>query len=344
MTSTKVSKIPLPGNWGLNVKSAVLHAISLAQFAVAYTRGWAANSINSRIRLTAQQDQARQQVGWVTEQVRLLNARMARIDPLKRPHYLPVERMAILELRAARGWSLKETARAFLVTPATIRSWLVRLEEEGPDALVRMCQPVNRFPDYVRYLVQRLKLLCPSMGKKRIADTLARAGLHLGSTTVGRILKEESVRGPEVDEAAEATDRIVTAKRVNHVWHTDLTAVPISSGLFASWLPFALPQCWPFCWWLAVVVDHYSRRMMGHMIFHRPPSSRAVQAFLDRTIQKTGERPKYIITDKGKQFWCRGFKGWCADRGIRPRFGAVGKSGSIAVVERLIFRVHPAEA
>jgi transcriptional regulator with XRE-family HTH domain len=31
--------------------------------------------------------------------------------------------MAILELRAARGWSLKQTADTFLLTPATIASW-----------------------------------------------------------------------------------------------------------------------------------------------------------------------------------------------------------------------------
>jgi hypothetical protein len=32
---------------------AILHVISLAQFATAHTRGWAANNINSRIRLKA---------------------------------------------------------------------------------------------------------------------------------------------------------------------------------------------------------------------------------------------------------------------------------------------------
>ena len=31
----------------------MLHIISLAQFGMAYTHGWAANSINSRIRLKA---------------------------------------------------------------------------------------------------------------------------------------------------------------------------------------------------------------------------------------------------------------------------------------------------
>ena len=44
--------------------------------------------------------------------------------------------MAILELKAARGWSLEQTAKAFHVTAATIASWMNRLDEDGPDALV----------------------------------------------------------------------------------------------------------------------------------------------------------------------------------------------------------------
>ena len=36
------------------------------------------------------------------------------------------------------------------------------------------------------------------------------------------------------------------------------------------------------------------------------------------------------------QFFCEGFKSWCERRGIRPRFGAVGKHGSVAIVERFI--------
>lgn len=66
-----------------------------------------------------------------------------------------------------------------------------RLDEQGPDALVQLSEPVNKFPVFVRYAVKRLKILCPAMGKKRIAQTLARAGLHLGTTTVGRMIKED---------------------------------------------------------------------------------------------------------------------------------------------------------
>jgi len=39
---------------------------------------------------------------------------------------------------------------------------------------------------------------------------------------------------------------------------------------------------------------------------------------------------------KGPQFFCRAFKKWCKRKNIRPRYGAVGQYGSIAVIERFI--------
>ncbi len=241
--------------------------------------------------------------------------------------------MAILELRAARGWSLKQTADTFLVTPATIASWLKRIDDQGANALLQLREPVNKFPDFVRYIVQRLKTLSPAMGKVKIAETLCRAGLHLGVTTVGRILKEAPQSDP--GDAAPST-HIVTAKRPNHVWHVDPTAVPTSMGFWAPWLPFALPQCWPFGWWVAVVIDHYSRRAMGFAIFRNNPTSVLIQSFLESAIVNASAAPKYIICDKGQQFWCDAFKAWCDSPGITPRFGAVGQHGSIALVERFI--------
>ena len=69
---------------------------------------------------------------------------------------------------------------------------------------------------------------------------------------------------------------------------------------------------------------------------HGPrPTSARVSAFLGRAIKKAGSKPKYIITDQGREF-CGPFKSWCGSRGIRPRVGAVGKHGSICVVERFI--------
>ena len=335
MTAKEKPKIPLPKDWTGNVRSAVLHVISLAQYATAYTRSWAANSPNERMRLKTENGRLEAEVALLTEEIRIKDARLLCLDPRKRPQYPPTERMAILELRAARRWSKRKTADSFHLTPATITTWMRRLDESGPDALVQLPEPVNKFPDFVRYSVQQLKSLCPSMGKVKIAEMLARASLHLGSTTVGRIVKQPPA-APPVSEKPETGAQHVTAMRPNHVWNVDLTTVPICGGFWVLWSPFTLPQCWPFCWWVAIVLDHYSRRVMGFAVFSNLPSSEDIQAFLDRTIRISGASPKHLISDKGGQFWCDSFKAWCRLRTIKPRFGAVGQHGSIAVIERFI--------
>jgi len=63
--------------------------------------------------------------------------------------------------------------------------------------LVETQAAVNRFPDFVRCAVQQIKLFCPTLGKAKIADKLARAGIHIRKTTVGRILQEKPIDSPE---------------------------------------------------------------------------------------------------------------------------------------------------
>ena len=144
-----------------------------------------------------------------------------------------IERMAILQLRAMRGWNKAETARHFFVTDDTIRSWLRRVDD---DSLVQTKTPVNRFPDFVRYAIQQIKLFCPTLGKVKIADMLARAGIHIGKTTVGRILKEKPLNAPKPTTCnANKLCRIVS-KYPGHTFHADLTAVPISGGFWTNWI------------------------------------------------------------------------------------------------------------
>ena len=70
-----------------------------------------------------------------------------------------------------------------------------------------------------------------------------------------------------VSSLAVIDTRIVTARHAGEVWHVDLTAVPTGPGFWVPWVPFALPQSWPFCWWVGVVVDHFSRAVVGFAIF-----------------------------------------------------------------------------
>ena len=51
---------------------------------------------------------------------------------------------------------------------------------------------------------------------------------------------------------------------------------------------------------------------------------------------QAGKKPRHAIFDQGPQFFCDAFKAWCQRLKIKPRFGAVGQHGSIAIVERFI--------
>ena len=326
--------LPLPRGWPRHVRSAVVQVISLAGASMATTRGWAADSMNTSLRRRAEVDRLEQEVRLLREEMRIKDARMQHLDPQKRPHYPPTERLAILELRAARSWSLAQTARTFLLTPRTIASWTARLDEDGADALVRLPEPVSRFPDFVGYIVRRLKVLCPTMGRVRIARVLARAGLHLGPTTVRRMLRPG--RPPKLLRTPQAAPRTITARKPNDLWHVDLTTVPTALGFWASWVPFALPQVWPFCWWVVVAIDHCSRRVIGFAVYRGQTSSPVVRGFLERLFREVGHQPQYLVSDQGRQFVAAGFRRWCRRRGIRQRFGAIGQYGSLAVIERFI--------
>ena len=330
----QASHLPLPKGWPERVRSAVVHAISIAQFSIVYTRSWAANNRNARIRLKTQNDRLHQEVALLTEEMRIKDARMLRIPAQRRPHYPPIERLAILELRAARNWNAAQTARRLLDTSTTVASWTTRLDDEGADSIVRMREPVNKFPDFVAYIVRRLKVLCPSMGKVKIAQVLCRIGLHLSPSSVGRYLNESYP--PPSRAATKTTQRAIRATRPHHIWLCDLTTVPTSLGFWTSWLPWALPQQWPFCWWVTVVVDHYSRRAVSVAAFPNVPTSGQIRAFLGRAVQQVRSGPKHLITDDGGQFIDAGFQQWCRRRGIQQRFGAVGKYGSVSVIERFI--------
>ena len=323
--------VPLPRGWSKHVRSSLLHAISLAAMALTMAR-----SRRTRTRLQGELERADAEIALLKEELAVKDARWSRLSSRRRPHFTPTQRMRILQVRAARGWSCEQAAGIFMIDEQTLRSWLRRVDEEGEGALIQTAEPVNKFPDFVRYLVKQLKVLVPTMGKVRIAQVLSRAGLHLGVTTVGRVLREPEPMPEETATLEVIERRVVTARHPNDVWHIDLTTVPTGSGFWVPWMPFPLPQSWPFCWWVGVVVDHFSRVVVGFALFRGRPASRDVQSLLGRAIRHMGKPPRHIISDKGREFSCDSFKDWCRRRSIRPRFGAVGKHGSIAVVERFI--------
>ena len=76
-----ITQIPLPKAWSTQIKSAVVHVIALAQYALIYSRSWAADGSNQRVRLRAEFDLLEQEVVLLREEFRIKDLRMTQIGP-----------------------------------------------------------------------------------------------------------------------------------------------------------------------------------------------------------------------------------------------------------------------
>jgi hypothetical protein len=72
--------------------------------------------------MKAERDRLQQKVALLGEEIRIKGARMAAINPHCRPYYPPLERLAILELKAARnGYWSRQPARVTSRRPLVLR-------------------------------------------------------------------------------------------------------------------------------------------------------------------------------------------------------------------------------
>jgi len=92
--------LKLPKGWTEDVRHAVLNVIGIVRIAMLTGREFL---IREGDVPSARIHRLETEVAMLREELRINGARMKRIDPHRRPQYLPTERMAILELRAMRG-------------------------------------------------------------------------------------------------------------------------------------------------------------------------------------------------------------------------------------------------
>ena len=93
------------------------------------------------------------------------------------------------------------------------------------------------------------------------------------------------------------------------------------------------------CWGLwpihiFVVIDHFSRKVMSVTPLEGPNAGWIIEA-LEDAFQKH-DSPKHIISDQAKVFVGDAFAELLDNWNVKPRFGAIGKHGSISVTERVI--------
>ena len=247
-----------------------------------------------------------------------LRSRLERIEARHRSHYTPSERFQILVFRKTYLLPAEETARRFLVSTRTLARWLEEATRQptkkAVGCLVRAVPPLRTYSHVVRDLVCTMDTLGFG-GSKRIAQSLARGAIRVGTETVRRWRKRRRRPLPPSDSAG----RVVAARYPNHVWMADLTEIP---GFLRI-----------FCSVLAVVIDVRSRMPLAAQLFPTQPSAEDLVALLGSAIERHGQ-PRHFVSDQGAQFTAKVFRARLRSLAIRQRFGAVGQYGSIAIIER----------
>lgn len=265
--------------------------------------------------LRAEVDALHEAIQRLREENDLLRARLRRLDPRRRPRFRPFERLRILWHQARHGLSVRATARAFVLSVQTVVNWRKDVAR-GEDRLVRPRHPGNALPDLVAELVHLLKREWPRWGTRRAAGVLARLGLAASRSSVQRILRRP--RRPTRRLRVVRTGRgSLVARRPGQIWLLDFTRV---GGLIRSVR-------------VGAVIDAFSRKVLAIGVVAGEPTAAFAVRLLREPVHVAGV-PGWVVTDRGRQFTSHAFARALRRRGIRRRFGAIGRSGSIALIER----------
>ena len=238
----------------------------------------------------------------------------------RKPHYTPIQRLQILWHITYYRIPRSRVREHFGIAKSTLYRWLHKIEDQQQTSI-----PANKTPIEIAVLIWQITKSNINWGRIRIANQLALLNIFISASTVRNILQRPKPRNTPTSfeiprEAQEKTEsRSIPAWYPNHVWSVDTTMV-LCLGL------------WPIH--IFVVIDHFSRKVMS-MTPLEGPNAGWVNNALESAIEKYGP-PKHIISDQAHIFTGDVFAELLDTYNIKPRLGAVGKHGSIAVTERVI--------
>jgi len=173
--------------------------------------------------MKAELAQAYQEIALLKEEMSIKDERFQRIPPHRRPHYSPIQRLRILKLKAARKWSLAQTANAFNLTELTQISWNRRLDEEVQLCLSFLSNLTPDRLDFIHRIVNELSI-CLKISRLNAQNL---AGLVYGLPKCSKFANRLA-RGAIFQKANFFTPRLVqdqpkTECRIVNVWIITIT-------------------------------------------------------------------------------------------------------------------------
>ena len=151
------------------------------------------------------------------------------------------------------------------------------------------------------------------VGRKRVARLRRAAGLPVVSRRQG---PRTTVRDTQNRAALDLVNRPFTAPLPNRLWVADITSIPTLVG----------------CLYLAVVLDVFSRRLVGGAMAHQMRTELVLEALKMACGQR---RPSEVIhhSDQGSPYPSVAFGNRCHQGQIRVSMGSVGDGYDNAMCE-----------
>jgi len=166
-------------------------------------------------------------------------------------------------------------------------------------------------------------------GRPRLHAELRDLGIRISGKRLARLMKERgicgvsrrsstitTVRDKDARPAPDLVDRNFRADRPNQLWVADITYIPTWAGFL----------------YLAIVLDAYSRKVVGWAIANHLRTELVLEAF-EMAIYRRQPRDVIHHSDQGCQYTSIAFGKRCKEAGVRPSMGSVGDAYDNAMCE-----------
>ena len=172
-------------------------------------------------------------------------------------------------------------------------------------------------------------------GIRRVhADLILGQGIAVGHQAVEMLMRRAGIQGitgrprfrhiPGMATAGDRVDRQLHRDQPDQLWVTDITEHPTREGKV-------------YC---AVVLDAWSRRVVGWSIDSRPSAALVTNALGMAIDQRRPQGDTVIHSDQGTQFTSWAFTRRAVDSGLLPSMGSVGDCFDNAMMESFWSRIQ----
>ena len=152
------------------------------------------------------------------------------------------------------------------------------------------------------------------VGRKRVARLMRAAGLRGASL---RRFVITTTSDPKAKRPPDLVDRRFYADAPNRLWVSDITFIPTWSGFL----------------YLAIVLDVYSRRVVGWSMQTHLRTELILEALQMALVQRQPRRGVIHHSDPGCQYTSYAFGKRCQEAGVMPSVGSVGDAYDNAMAE-----------